>query len=96
MIEIKTLVEDSDIFKTDPEFVRGIIKSIAEDQKFKTDEEQSKLEFERARLVRLEKRLELEKLRLQTASENVDNNVFTDTEYPGNNCENLIYGTRNC
>ncbi|GFT43177.1 uncharacterized protein NPIL_87661 [Nephila pilipes] len=75
MIEIKTVIEDTDIFKTGPEFVRVIIKSIAEDRKTETEEEQSKSEYERVRLARLEKKLELEKLRLQSASENVDNNV---------------------
>ncbi|GFU20478.1 hypothetical protein NPIL_683381 [Nephila pilipes] len=89
MIDIKTLIEETDIFKTDPEFVRGIIKTIAEDQKTKTDEENSKSEFERVRLARLEKELELEKLRLQTSSENI-NNISTDSEYAVNNLENLI------
>ncbi|GFT55285.1 hypothetical protein NPIL_232501 [Nephila pilipes] len=51
MIDIKTLIEDTDIFKTDPEFVRGIMKSIQEDLKTKTDEKQSKLEFKQFRLA---------------------------------------------
>ncbi|GFQ96237.1 uncharacterized protein TNCT_102161 [Trichonephila clavata] len=45
MFEIKKLIENSDVFQTDQEFVRGIVKSIVEDRTTKAANEQTRLEL---------------------------------------------------
>ncbi|GFU49049.1 hypothetical protein NPIL_544521 [Nephila pilipes] len=61
MSEIKIHIEDTDIFKTDPEFLRGINQIDRGGSTTETDEEQSKLEPERVRLERV--RLPRERVR---------------------------------
>ncbi|GBM48087.1 hypothetical protein AVEN_34408-1 [Araneus ventricosus] len=60
--EIKELTENSDLFKTDKEFVRGVVKSIVEDRTTKEFNNQSALEIEKIKLAQLEKEIELQSL----------------------------------
>ncbi|GBN34706.1 hypothetical protein AVEN_197155-1 [Araneus ventricosus] len=59
IIEIKEFIENSDLFKTDKEFVRGVVKSIVEDRTTKEFNNQSALEIEKIKLAQLEKEIEL-------------------------------------
>ncbi|GBN29179.1 hypothetical protein AVEN_45865-1 [Araneus ventricosus] len=64
--EIKELIENSDLFKTDKEFVRGVVKSIVEDRTTKELNNQSALEIEKIKLAQLEKEIELQRLKSQS------------------------------
>ncbi|KAF8785430.1 hypothetical protein HNY73_010965 [Argiope bruennichi] len=84
ILELKKLIENSDVFKTDQEFVRGVIKSIVEDRTAKAVTEQSKLEMERMKLARLEKEIELEKLKKQSLLNKLYETLdFRTKEYVG-------------
>ncbi|GBM67525.1 hypothetical protein AVEN_73663-1 [Araneus ventricosus] len=66
--EIKELIENSDLFKTDKEFVLGIDKSIMEDRTTKESNNQSAFEIEKIKLAQLEKEIELQRLKKQLLS----------------------------
>ncbi|GBM34770.1 hypothetical protein AVEN_7825-1 [Araneus ventricosus] len=66
IFEIKELIENSDLFKTDKEFVRGVVKSIVEDRTTKEFNNQSALEIEKIKLAQLEKEIELQRLKNQS------------------------------
>lgn len=89
VIEMKSLIENADIFKNDPDFVWGIVKEIVEDQKNRASMKQSEIELERVKLARLEKEIELENLKPQ-ASEIANGAVVTDYELASLNLENII------
>ncbi|GBO45853.1 hypothetical protein AVEN_189446-1 [Araneus ventricosus] len=67
--EIKELIENSDLFKTDKKFVRGVVKSIVEDRTTKEFSNQSAVEIEKIKLAQLEKEIELQRLKNQSLPE---------------------------
>ncbi|GBN43865.1 Transposon Tf2-9 polyprotein [Araneus ventricosus] len=66
IFEIKELIENSDLFKTNKEFVRGVVKSIVEDRTTKEFNNQSALEIEKIKLAQLEMEIELQRLKNQS------------------------------
>ncbi|GBM07084.1 hypothetical protein AVEN_177053-1 [Araneus ventricosus] len=66
IFEIKEMIGNSDLFKTDKEFVSGVVKSIMEDRTTKEFSNQSALEIEKIKLAQLEKEIELQRLKNQS------------------------------
>ncbi|GBM87061.1 hypothetical protein AVEN_117910-1 [Araneus ventricosus] len=74
-IDLKSLIENSDIYKNQLEVMQKIIDSVTEERQRKAEESKEKLEFERLKLAQLEKQIELENARKdspQTQSLNPD------------------------
>ena len=72
VIDLKNLIETSDIYKEDIEFVQGLIYNILEDKKLKFEQlksqDETKLELEKLKFEQLksqdEAKLEFEKIKL--------------------------------
>ncbi|XP_035228501.1 uncharacterized protein LOC118200645 [Stegodyphus dumicola] len=101
VVQLKGKIEDSKIFKDDPEFVIGLLNSIVEERKIREENEikardtqlaleAQKVELEKLKLAQLEKELELEKVRSQNTVKDgsrADKDMITGS---GNYLENLI------
>lgn len=83
--ELKELIENSDIFKKDKEFVQTVIDSTVEEKNKKSDDE-IKLELERIKLAQLDKQLELAKLQKESGN----NSSFPLDSVCDNSIEALI------
>ncbi|GFY08294.1 hypothetical protein TNCV_1357011 [Trichonephila clavipes] len=66
IIVLKNLIESSEIFETDKEFLQSVIDGVLaekaakiEQEKFKLESEKAKIEFEKIKLEQLKKELEL-------------------------------------
>lgn len=59
IVDLKTLIESSEVFKTDKDLVKSVIDYALEELKNKRSDVEVKLEFERIKLAQLEKQLEL-------------------------------------
>ncbi|GFS30154.1 uncharacterized protein NPIL_586771 [Nephila pilipes] len=64
--DIKKLIEDNGLFKTDQNFVRGVVRSIDEDRTTTEANHQSELEIEKIKLAQLEKEIEPQRLKNQS------------------------------
>ncbi|KAF8793085.1 hypothetical protein HNY73_004612 [Argiope bruennichi] len=67
LIDLKKLIEKSDVFKKEPDFVQGVIDKIIEDKKLKKEKENvikenevRSLQMEWVKLAQLERQLELQ------------------------------------
>ncbi|GFV12101.1 integrase catalytic domain-containing protein [Trichonephila clavipes] len=61
-VELKRLIEESDVFKEDYEFVKTVIEQLLEETKTQESEHNSQLELERLKLERVKAELELAQL----------------------------------
>ncbi|GFU13911.1 uncharacterized protein NPIL_455661 [Nephila pilipes] len=64
--DIRKLIEDNGLLKTDQNFVRGVVRSIVEDRTTTEANHQSELEIEKIKLAQLEKEIEPQRLKNQS------------------------------
>ncbi|GBM37040.1 hypothetical protein AVEN_31877-1 [Araneus ventricosus] len=60
VVDMKALIESSDVYKDDIEFVRNLIDGILEEKSEKSEMDKREFEIEKIRLAQLEKQLEIE------------------------------------
>ncbi|GFT51114.1 hypothetical protein TNCV_4817161 [Trichonephila clavipes] len=94
IIVLKNLIESSEIFETDKEFLQSVIDSVLaekkakiEQEKFKLESEKAKIEFEKIKLEQLKKELELTNAKCKLSPERKKSEHF---EYVPSDIENLI------
>ncbi|PRD17841.1 UNVERIFIED_CONTAM: hypothetical protein NCL1_62933 [Trichonephila clavipes] len=63
MVDLKRLIEESDVFKEDYEFVKTVIKQVLEEIKIQKSKQNSQIELERLKSERAKAELKLAKLR---------------------------------
>ncbi|GFQ82942.1 integrase catalytic domain-containing protein [Trichonephila clavata] len=63
MIDLKRLIEESDVFKEDYEFVKSVIEQVLEEVKTQKSQLNGEIELERLKLERVKAELKLAKLR---------------------------------
>ncbi|GFT17539.1 hypothetical protein TNCV_4807791 [Trichonephila clavipes] len=63
MICLKRLIEESDVFKEDYEFVKTVIEQVLEESKTQKSKQSSQIELERLKLERVKVELKLAKLK---------------------------------
>ncbi|GFV80148.1 uncharacterized protein TNCV_1477111 [Trichonephila clavipes] len=63
MVFLKRLIEKSDVFKEDYEFVKTVIEQVLEENKTQKSKQNSQIELERLKLERVKTELKLAKLR---------------------------------
>ncbi|GFQ95490.1 uncharacterized protein TNCT_64371 [Trichonephila clavata] len=63
MIDLKRLIEESDVFKKDYEFVKSVIEQVLEEVKTQKSQLNGEIELERLKLERVKAELKLAKLR---------------------------------
>ncbi|GFR31493.1 integrase catalytic domain-containing protein [Trichonephila clavata] len=63
MIDLKRLIEESDVFKEDYEFVKSVIEEVLEEVKTQKSQLNGEIELERLKLERVKAELKLAKLR---------------------------------
>ncbi|GFR18000.1 uncharacterized protein TNCT_398951 [Trichonephila clavata] len=63
MIDLKRLIEESDVFKEDYEFVKSVIEQVLEEVKTQKSQLNGEIELERLKLERVKAELNLAKLR---------------------------------
>ncbi|GFQ85878.1 integrase catalytic domain-containing protein [Trichonephila clavata] len=63
MIDLKRLIEESDVFKEDYEFVKSVIQQVLEEVKTQKSQLNGEIELERLKLERVQAELKLAKLR---------------------------------
>ncbi|GFR29742.1 integrase catalytic domain-containing protein [Trichonephila clavata] len=63
MIDLNRLIEESDVFKEDYEFVKSVIEQVLEEVKTKKSQLNGEIELERLKLERVKAELKLAKLR---------------------------------
>ncbi|GFQ65180.1 integrase catalytic domain-containing protein [Trichonephila clavata] len=66
MIDLKRLIEESDVFKEDYEFVKSVIEQVLEEVKTQKSQLNGEIELERLKLERVKAELKLAKLRSST------------------------------
>ncbi|GBM09749.1 hypothetical protein AVEN_101796-1 [Araneus ventricosus] len=89
VVDLKALIESSDVYKDDIELVRNLVDGILEEKREKSEREKREYEIEKIKLAQLEKQLEI-----ANARENLANtSQTTEIREPGsltNNLESLI------
>ncbi|GFS75444.1 uncharacterized protein TNCV_2968071 [Trichonephila clavipes] len=79
MFYLKRLIEESDVFKEDYEFVKTVIEQVVEKSKTQKSKLNSQIELERLKLERVKAELKLAKLRNSANNREISLNVC-DTE----------------
>ncbi|GFR00868.1 hypothetical protein TNCT_138541 [Trichonephila clavata] len=82
-VELKRLIEESDVFKEDYEFVKTVIEQVLEEVKTQESQQIRQIELERLKLERIKAELELAQLRT------ISNN--SETSLNGGEIEASIY-----
>ncbi|GBN86073.1 hypothetical protein AVEN_152426-1 [Araneus ventricosus] len=89
VVDLKALIESSDMYKDDIELVRNLVDGILEEKREKSEREKREYEIEKIKLAQLEKQLEI-----ANARENLANtSQTTEIREPSsltNNLESLI------
>ncbi|GBM76027.1 hypothetical protein AVEN_47005-1, partial [Araneus ventricosus] len=89
VVDLKALIESSDVYKDDIELVRNLVDGILEEKREKSEREKREYEIEKIKLAQLEKQLEIANARENLASIS----QTTEIREPGsltNNLESLI------
>ncbi|GFX45182.1 uncharacterized protein TNCV_3432301 [Trichonephila clavipes] len=92
MFYLKRLIEESDVFKEDYEFVKTVIEQVVEKSKTQKSKLNSQIELERLKLERVKVELKLAKLRNSANNRKISLNVC-DTEMSINEDMELPQGT---
>lgn len=89
MVDLKTLIESSDVFKSDKEFLQSVINCVLEEKNNKVEQDKIKLEYEKIKLEQLNKELELTNAKSKLPTE-----VVKKSEFDPLNIESLIKSIR--
>ncbi|GFR12274.1 integrase catalytic domain-containing protein [Trichonephila clavata] len=84
MVDLKRLIEESDVFKEDYEFVKTVIEQVLEEVKTQESQQNGEIELESLKLERVKAKLELAQLRTSA------NNSETSLIYNGGETEESI------
>ncbi|GFV88551.1 uncharacterized protein TNCV_1243621 [Trichonephila clavipes] len=93
MFYLKWLIEESDVFKEDYEFVKTVIEQVVEKSKTQKSKLNSQIELERLKLERVKAELKLAKLRNSANNREISLNVC-DTEMSINEDMELPQATK--
>ncbi|GBN22774.1 hypothetical protein AVEN_51964-1 [Araneus ventricosus] len=63
VVDLKTLIESSDVYRDDIELVRNLIDNFLEEKREKSERDRREYEIEKIKLAQLEKQLEIENAR---------------------------------
>lgn len=77
-IDLKILIEESDVFKNDYDFVKGVIDQVLEEKKNKKADQDIQIELERLKLDRINAELKLAQLKAETSK--VDTSFDSECE----------------
>ncbi|GBM56052.1 hypothetical protein AVEN_34746-1 [Araneus ventricosus] len=85
VVDLKALIESSDLYRDDIELVRNLIDTILEEKREKSERDKREYEIEKIKLAQLEKQLEIENARKNLV------NTYQATEIgePGSLNDNL-------
>ncbi|GFW01571.1 uncharacterized protein TNCV_4084861 [Trichonephila clavipes] len=92
MFYLKRLIEESDVFKEDYEFVKTVIEQVVEESKTQNSKLNSQIELERLKLERVKAELKLAKIRNSANNREISLNGC-DTEMSINEDMELPQGT---
>nr|XP_042913786.1 uncharacterized protein LOC122273874 [Parasteatoda tepidariorum] len=82
LITLKGLIESSEVFKANVDFVKYLVASTVEERKAREDNESAKIELEKIKLAQLERQIELANLR-NTPSANLNSSRNSDASEDG-------------
>ncbi|KAF8791615.1 hypothetical protein HNY73_006456 [Argiope bruennichi] len=72
ILDLRRIIESSDVFKTDKEFIQSVINYVLEEKKSKKDNEKSKIEQEKLKLEQEKLKLEFEKVKLEQLNKELE------------------------
>ncbi|GBN77428.1 hypothetical protein AVEN_215952-1 [Araneus ventricosus] len=85
VVDLKALIESSDVYRDDIELVRNLIDNILEEKREKSERDRREYEIEKIKLAQLEKQLEIENARKNL----VNTSQATEIVEPGSLTDNL-------
>ncbi|GBN19025.1 hypothetical protein AVEN_104261-1 [Araneus ventricosus] len=85
VVDLKALIESSDVYRDDIELVHNLIDTILEEKREKSERDKREYEIEKIKLAQLEKQLEIENARKNL----VNTSQATEIVEPGSLTDNL-------